>query len=248
MDINCSLVPVPSMSFSNWCSWSLRLASWVMALYDEVLSKCLVLWRKMGKFCGFARFLVIKDPEWLSFHYLHFCGSPCGSAWFHANAKLAYDQCTIINTTRAVIHSSKSKTFCPLVKITELETRSQWLRWLKTRFREMFLEGMYKPKTSFCRRSKGPKALHDCSVSTPSSCLSSWQKINLHTMSQELVQVCRSHIQTQKCCTGRVSKLVSRKLWEMSIPWTSRYVPRSMGFFCFSQRPSGCKTLLHRLG
>lgn len=36
----------------------------------------------------------------------------------------------------------------------------------------------------------------------------------------------------------------------MSIPWTSRYVQsssKSYGFFCFSQRPSGCKTLLHRL-
>lgn len=79
-----------------------------------------------------------------------------------------------------------------------------------------------------------PKALHDCSVSTPSSCLSSWQKINLHRMSQELVQVCRSHRQTQKWCTGRVSKLVSRKLWEMSIPWTSRYCAHiPMGFFLF---------------
>lgn len=57
-----------------------------MAIYDEVLSKCLVLRKKMGKFCEFARFLVIKDPEWLGFPYL-FLWVPCGFAWFHVNAK-----------------------------------------------------------------------------------------------------------------------------------------------------------------
>ncbi len=68
-------VPVPSVSLSNWCSRSLRLASWVMAIYDVAPSECLVLRKNMGKICEFARFFVIiKDPKWHCFRYPFFVG------------------------------------------------------------------------------------------------------------------------------------------------------------------------------
>lgn len=90
-----------------------------------------------------------------------------------------------------------------------------------------------------------PKALHDCSVSTPSSCLSSWQKINLHTMSQEL-----EYVEVIDKRRSDVREEFQNLFQESSERWVFHGLHGMcslMGFFCFSQRPSGCKTLLHRL-
>ena len=183
----------------------------------------------MGKFCEFARCLVIKDPEWLGFHYLLFCGSP---VVLHGFMQMRNKHMiSVLSSTQPVRWSirQKAKRFVSWSRLQNWKPGlSDYADW-KLALGKCSWKECTNPKHPFV---DAPKALHDYSVFTPSSCLSRWQKINLHTMSQELVQVCRSHIQTQKWCTGRVSKLVSRKLWEMSIPWTSRYVQFD-GFFLF---------------
>ena len=164
-----------------------------------------------------------------------FCGSPVVLHGF-TQMRNEHNMITVLSSTQPVRWSIRQKATLFVRWLTLQNWKGQWNPQVSViTLIENSLYGNVPGKNVQSQNillSKAQQALHDCSFSTP-SCLSSWVagKRSIFTRSlKSLLQVCRSHIQTQKWRTVRVSKLVSRKLWQMSIPWTSWHVQSPMGF------------------